>query len=192
MEFAILNACIVLFSGLVAYWEGRLTHKQLGEKSIPWLWHGGVWADLLLLTPVIYYISPFFQEWEMNQVVMYGLISIGVTAICHLLYAKTQPIAGHIVEPKGLGFGKLPIGGWYHFAYATVILAVVALFYLQPGTEKPTMAVSILLTAYTLVSVIQPGWYTHKIVDGKGYLDLQGFLVSALLVGAIWYGYHVA
>ncbi|MFA6410439.1 MAG: hypothetical protein WCW26_02570 [Candidatus Buchananbacteria bacterium] len=194
MKLAILNVIVVLFSGAIAYWEGRLTHKQLGKKSIPWWCHGGVWADLLLLTPVIYYLAPLGKEWPIFSILYYGATSIIVTAACHVVYALTQPIPGHVVEPTSSGLGKFPFGGCWHFGYATIILALILLFYLQPSAmDKPALQVSILLTAYTPLAVIQPGWYIHKIVEEKGYLDLQGFLVSALLVGAVWYGYfHIA
>lgn len=192
MTLALLNLVLCALGYAIAYRENRLTHGQLGPDSIPYINHGGMWADAMLITIVAYLAWPYAKSWSTNEVVICLSASLAISMIAHVAWASMQTIPGHIIEPSGSDLGKLPIGGWYHMFYMTVSLALVLLFYLcSPGA--PRLAVSILLSILVIPAVMQPGWYSAKIVDGIGRVDAAGWTISICMWATIWLvGYHRA
>lgn len=192
MELALCNIALCAIGCAIAYREGRLTHEQLGPDSIPYINHGGMWADWILVTAVAYLAWPYAKDWSTNQIVLCLSASLAVSIIAHLAWASMQTIPGHIIEPSGSDLGKLPIGGWYHLFYMTVSLALVLLFYLcSPGA--PLLTVSVLLTIFVVPAVLQPGWYSAKVDAGVGKIDAAGWSISITMWATIWLvGYYRA
>ena len=186
MLLALCNMNLVIFGGIIAYAEGKWSHKSMGLKSIPFKNHGGMWADFFLLTPVAYLIAPFVLSWTGTQIAISLAISSVISIIAHIAWTKLQPIPGHIIDPQAKGWRKLTLlGGWYHMAYMTVALAMIMMFYLcSPGA--PRFWVSVFLSILIPVGSVGVGYYIDKVL-GKGFkIDKVGWTLSIVMWIVIW------
>lgn len=182
---ALLNLVFCTAALLIAYGEGRLTHRQLGNFSIPYVWHGGVWADWTIITAVCYIAGRYANYWNGHDIMVCIAVSAVLSAAMHLAYCHMQPILGHIVDPRFKGLASLTIGGWLHAVYFIWIFSIILLFYLYtPGA--PRLAMSLALTAFVPLAVMQPGWYTAKIVYDTGRLDAAGWVQTIMIWGVVW------
>jgi len=181
--FGICNVLAVLIGSLIALFEGRFDHAQMGPKALPWLNHGGTWADLVLVSIIMALVMSYWSQWKSEDIVKYGIICGLISVAFHLMWAKTMPIASHIVEPKVF---SQPVGFYYHLLYTWVVLTPIVLFYFAtpPGASK--FWVSLLLTIYLPVAVMQPGWYVNKVVHGQGKIDLMAWAVTGVVLVLIW------
>ncbi len=186
MLFALLNLALCAIGYAIAYREERWSHGQMGPRSLPYLKHGGMWADWFLLTPIAYIVQDsILQSWTPEKLTISFVSATVVSIIAHIFWAWLQPIPGHIVDPRQ---HRLPVGGYYHMAYTAIALGLILQFYLfTPEADK--LAVSILLTVWVVPSTIQPGWYVAKVTTGKGKIDGTSWTASTILWVVIWIGY---
>ncbi|NUM25484.1 MAG: hypothetical protein HUU49_02535 [Candidatus Buchananbacteria bacterium] len=189
MNFVLFNIALVLVGAAIAGLEGRLSHRQLGSKSIPWLAHGGMWADLVLISTMAYFIGPQLSDVSPRMFVFAGVVGILASIVMHLAYVQWADLSGHIVEPSNQGLNKLTAGGWYHLAYMALVITAIVAYY--AGTSANKFWVSLLLVAFIIPAVWQPGWYAHKLHHGYGRIDANGWGQAAVMVILIsisfWY-----
>ena len=185
MLLAVVNLFLVLVSAVIANGEGRLNHAQLGEKSLPWLNHGGMYADLICITALCYFASPYVRVWTGYQIALYAAIGIFISGVAHIFYYYAQPIPGHIIDPRFTGLARLPWGGWYHALYFAWALTTILLFFLAtPGA--PRLGACIAMTLFVPLAIWQPGWYNAKIFAGTGVIDAAGWIQAIVIWFIIW------
>lgn len=181
----VVNFGLVLVGAVIASSEDRFNRWQMGGHAIPWTAHGGSWADLIIVSLIMGLAMPYWRQWQQEAILTYGIISLVIGLICHIAWSVMQPIPGHIVDPRLSSYLKLPVSGWYHFAYMTFTLAVILLFYLATP-HAPRLAVSILLTIFVVPAILQPGWYVSKVVTGTGRVDAAGWITTVVMWALIW------
>lgn len=184
MTLALLNLALVIIGYAIAYREGRWNHEQLGNKSIPYLNHGGMWADLIILTIVAGYIDPYKYVWTQDQILTCLSISLAISIIAHIIWSKHQTIPGHIIEPSKKGLLKMPWGGWYHLVYMTIALATVLLFYIYTP-EAPKHHVSVWLSAFVIPTTIFVGGYIWKKSHPMRHYNPRGDIIIIIIFWAI-------
>jgi len=185
MLLAVVNVFLVLLSAVIANGEGGLSHAQLGVKSLPWLNHGGTYADLICITALCYFASPYVRAWTGYQIAFYAAIGIFISGLAHVEYYYMQPIPGHIIDPRYAGLARLPLGGWYHSLYFAWTLTIILLFFLAtPGA--PRLGACIAMTLFVPLAIWQPGWYNAKIVTGTGIIDVAGWIQAVVIWFIIW------
>lgn len=185
---ALCNLALCAIALVIAYCEKKMTHEQMGLESIPYLWHGGIWADWLIITAVCYLASPYIGRWTGHDILVCMTVSVLLSAVIHMAYCYLQPIPGHIVNPhNGSGLARLLAGGWFHALYFVLVLSIILLFYLYtPGV--PRLGMSILLTLFVPLAVWQPGWHIAKVmsVTSTGRIDAAGWAKAIAIWGIVW------
>jgi len=185
MFYALLNVLLVMIGAMIAFVEERFSHDQMGVKALPWINHGASWADLILISIIVALVMPYHEQWQASSIILYGSICGAIAVAFHVLWALTMPVPSYIVEPSASGFARLPVGGYYHLFYMWAVLTIIVLFYFAtPGV--PRLWVSILLTIYLPLAVMQPGYYIYKITEGAGRVDLPARIISIALWAFIW------
>jgi hypothetical protein len=185
---ALCNLALCAIALVIAYGEGRMTHGQLGPFSIPYIWHGGIWADWTVITAVCYIAGQYANRWTSHDILVCVTVSAVLSAIMHVAYCYVCPIAGHLVDPRlGTGLARLTWGGWYHALYFVGVLSVILLFYLYTP-DAPRLAMSLALTAFVPLAVWQPGWYTAKVMSltNTGHIDAAGWVQAIAIWAVVW------
>ena len=183
MWLALWNFLFVAAGALIAFLDGRLTHDQMGPRAIPWINHGGNWADLIIMTIVCGLISPYTANVPLTSQKTIIIVSVLVTAIAHAFWAMMQTIPGTVVDPN-IPL-RLPLSGWWHTLYMIWILTLILTFFLEcPGAPRFWVCAS--LTLFIIPAIMQPGWYVYKISEGTGRVGLASWLISAMMFILIW------
>lgn len=177
----LVNAILVLFEGIIAMHEGYMSHTQMGEKSLPWLNHGGSWADLIIISIVIAMIIPYRLRWKRRDIILCGILSAIITIACHVWWAISMPISSHIINISGQWFSKLTIGGYYHLVYMWIVLAIIILYYFATPSA-PKKAVSIWLGIYVVPAIIQPSYYIYEITGVDNLLTWPTAVIVWILI----------
>jgi hypothetical protein len=185
---ALFNLTLCALAYGIAYREDRMTRGQIGPSSIPYIYHGGVWADWTIVTAVCYLASPYLGCWSGEQVRNCMIASAVLSTIMHVTYCYVCPINGHLVDPRyRIRLARLTWGGWLHALYFVYVLSVILLFYLYtPGA--PRLWASVLLTAFVPLAVWQPGWYAAKIIHRQGRIDTAGWIQAVIILAILWLG----
>lgn len=177
-----LNVIAVLIGAFIAWDEKRLTHRQLGPVSLPYIWHAGMWADLLLISPIIGLIGPTISQWSPYTMTFWS-ISFMISLLCHHWWSKIQTIPGHIIAPQsGQGWHNLTVGGWYHLGYMTNVLAYILLYYTTRAESK--ILVSVLLSIFVIPATAGVGWYCRKVTQPK--TNPLVTKLDASVIGVLW------
>jgi hypothetical protein len=185
---AFFNIILVLVGAAIAGFEHRLSKRQMGYFSVPWLVHGGMWSDLIIVSGIAYLIGSYLGEITTTVWVMCIVAGLAISVLMHLAYCQWCDLPGHIVEPERIGIRKLTVGGWYHLAYFTVVLGTLSAYFIDTSANK--FWVAVLLICFIPVAVWQPGWYAHKLTAGRGHIDangwLQGLVMIVVICTAFW------
>ncbi len=183
--FGICNVLAVLIGSLIAVSGERFNHAQMGPNALPWFNHGGTWADLVIISIVMALVAPCYKQWRKRSIISYGILCGIISFAFHWYWALTMPVPSHIVEPAASGLAKLTAGGWYHLVYMWVVLTIIVLFYFATSGVSRFRA-SLLLTIYTPIAVMLPGWPVYEITEGAGRVDLPGVIITFGLWAFIW------
>lgn len=185
MQLAPCNFMFVIIGMWIAIFESRFDHTVLGRRSIPWTNHWGNYADLILITAICIFAQPYADHWSIKAIVICATIGIAVSVAAHVVYVKTMPIPGHIIDPRHYGLSKLTWGGWYHAFYFAWALTIIILFFLYcPGA--PRLKACIALTMFVPLAIIQPGWEIHRVLEGEGKIDWLGWVQALAAWALIW------
>ncbi|MDD2807549.1 MAG: hypothetical protein PHW95_03465 [Patescibacteria group bacterium] len=185
LPLAPLNFIAIAIGMWIAIAEKRFDHAGLGGRSMPWLNHGGNYADLFLITMICRFAQPYVGQWSTKTIVLCATIGVGVSALAHMVYATTMPIPGHIIDPRYKGLKRITWGGWYHAAYFAWTVTIILLFFLSsPGA--PRLYACLALTAFVPLAIIQPGWEIHRVLEGHGRIDRLGWIQAITAWALIW------
>lgn len=188
----VINTIAVLISAVIAFSEKRLTTKQMGLRSIPWVKHGGTWADLFIMGPILGFIMPYGKQMADHDPMILGsaLIAIAITIICHTVWALTQDIPGHITNQKNKETQKLimenySLGEAYHILYmSTVLWMIIDFFWINFQEHSNSFRiVSVLLSVFIIPAVIQPGLFCNRFK--KSELEKKKNTKNTILT-AVW------
>lgn len=184
--FAILNVILVTIGGAIAFAEGRFNHIQMGAQALPWFNHGGNYADLIAISFVCVVAGKYVSDWSERQVVNAVLVSVVLSMAIHVAYYFIQPIPGHIIDSRYEDLARIPWGGWYHAMYTAWAFSIVLLFFFaSPGADRFWVCL-VLSVVFVPLAIWQPGWYNAKIVDGKGVIDMLGWIQAIAAWALIW------
>lgn len=182
---ALVNVFLVFISAVIARIEGRFDHYDMGPKSLPWVAHGGNWADLVLITILCYIANPHTRTWTPGQMAIAVVVGIIVSIGMHVAYYFMQPIPGHIIDTHYKGLARFGLGGLYHCFYTVWAFAIIFLFFVfTPGA--PRLGACIVMTLFVPLAIWEPGWYNAKMINGKGIIDAAGWIQAIIIWAIIW------
>ncbi len=184
----------VVLGGYLAYRDSFLTvgqmHKKGFEHGIPWIWHGGMIGDLLLITPLIALIvSRYSLSWDPTRFLLVFGGCLLISFVLHNQWDKTNLPESHTY------LHVRSQTGWLHLVYLPAALTVMVMFYFQTPHYRidPEIAVSIsailafhiFLGTHTPLKIWNPSWFGVPF----GMADLIPVtVVSALLA---WRTYSI-
>lgn len=154
------GASVVLAQGIASWFDGYLTQAQLIGRGITNGWsfleHGGMWADALIISPLLGYV---LAHWEVGYDSRVGDVTLILAlALCVAL--------GYVYQVNGIDApdahthgGRTTIAGFIHGLFALFALWTISLVYL--GATSPTipasmlMAISSALTPFCVLGVMK-------------------------------------
>ena len=191
------SALLVVLGGYLAHKDGFLTVRQMQAKGfphgLPFLMHGAMWSDLILLSPLFGVITGFHAEnWSPSSWLVAVLFGIAVSLLIHyLVFLKGSMPGSHGYN------GKLTATGWVHVCYMALALAMLSLFYFAtPGVDSGmAFVVSVVLGLHifvgfgyqALLSLLAPSWFPENPYKSPGL-----WIALILLWTLIYWCYRVS
>jgi hypothetical protein len=193
-----ITALFVVMEGIISWQEGTLKKSSWKKPHLSFLGHGGVWGDFFLFS-LINGLVWNYLDFSPVKLILAGIVGIGATTSMHELWYTTQPYNGFKSSFWSSGrhwgsnprfnwevrvhhcFTDLSQTGWGHAIFMTLQVAILLLYIVSPVPAKIVWTVSILLTIFWPLGIIQPCWaITYK------WIDRQALLSSIGVVGATW------
>lgn len=160
---ALSSVTAIFAAAFLAYQDGMLFPSQMMERypvGFPFIANGGMWGDLLFVTPALYFIGKHANEWDSEEVWLALLAGLATSLAMHyFVYLKGA-------LPDSLAGGGRPISpaGWIHVGYFAIAIALIGLFYFcSAPTRSDVMVVGILLTLHIVVANHVPFHYLSEI-----------------------------
>ena len=123
-----LSICVVFIEAILTYADGMFLPSQMVRRypvGFPFIANGGMWGDLLLLSPALCLIGRYAADWSGWEIVLALTVGMVVSFLMHdLVYLRGK-------FPDSLAGGGRPISkaGWVHVFYFGAALAAIILFY---------------------------------------------------------------
>ncbi len=156
---------LVLIQGFASWFDGYLTQDQMVSRGIigwSFMEHGGMWADVLVISPFVAYLVSRYQfPYVSNRGIMLLAIAIALSLIMGHMYQK----GGMLIPEAHTHHGTTTIAGWIHGVFAVAAIWIFAMVYL-PGMATPPVSkvdllvISIMLTPFFYLGVAKfnPRW----------------------------------
>lgn len=175
-------AGLVALSAIASLADGTFTNRRV---TMGFLYHGGMWGDLILMSVVTGFVFPYFLT-NPRFVIPALLISCAVTFLAHVQWAqwmRKDGITGHVFpgHQTGVWYLDLSPAGWIHVVVMAVLLTAFVLYAISATPATVVFIVSILLSVHVLVGSVQPAWYC----TGKLW-SWPTVSVVLLSLGIIW------
>jgi hypothetical protein len=164
---------LVLAQAILSFFEGFLTVDQMKRKGIeqglPFLWHLGMWGDILLISPLAALIViRYSRTWFVFDICIAIILSVFLSVLMHWFYTFSEIPEAHIRSHA------LTSVGYIHAIYMVIVMSVfVLLYFFTPMVPR------IFAIATTLLLIVHIFLGTH--------LALGVLLIT---VGMLWYPYH--
>lgn len=110
-------------------WSRESMERQGIEKGLPFLWHGGMWGDLIILTPLLSYMSARVltsAEASLGQLLVAWGAGHFASKAMHETYKQASWTEAHVMR------GELTRVGEIHRSYMTVAIMIILLYVLRP------------------------------------------------------------
>ena len=147
--FFVLEGLIAL-QALAAHFDSFLTVNEMQRRGIqqglPLLWHGGIWGDVFLVSPLAALLcKKYCQAWSVDDVIVAGMWSVSLTVILAWVFTFGTTPSAHGQDSTA------SLAGILHLAYIAIAIFVFLLFYLFTAhkTAFTPRLVTILLIVHT-------------------------------------------
>ncbi|MDE1919210.1 MAG: hypothetical protein KGH56_00770 [Patescibacteria group bacterium] len=124
----VLEAMVVL-QGLLAYRDGFFFPSQMLERTkagLSFIEHAGMWADLIVLSPLLAIIVAYRgEEWSLADIMIAGVFGLAVSVGMHEQYKQIPWPEAHVQN------GGLTLVGWIHVVYMAVAVGKLGLYFLS-------------------------------------------------------------
>ncbi len=188
--FVLLEVAIIA-QGVCAWKTKFFTRNQgkkygtASEKFLPFVEHGGMYGDFIIVSPMIAWIIVSFATlWHLEAIILVGIGVTLVGLIPVLLWAK-ESVKEPAVWNKG---GKVSLAGWIHLVYMSVATTVFVLFYFFTPIELISSLaaknISVLLIVHVLLGFGQTEYVTQKRIRLRAGLTV---FVLWILILAGWF-----
>lgn len=153
--FSLLAAGIwlVVIQGIFAWIDWYLTQEQLHARGVTSGWsflqHGGMWADLFIISPIVAYTASRYELQYFDPGALFLLASaIMLTLIMGVIYQRN----GMITPEAHTHDGKTTIAGWIHGFFAVVAIWICGMLFFgmtkSPVSHYDLIAMAVLLTLF--------------------------------------------
>jgi len=181
---------LVILQGIVSYKEKTCTTRQIqlehGTDGLSFWRHGGTYGDLIIL-PIVsgiaysYLIDHINNSYDIGSERMFNiaLLSMAITVVMHIIWAKTQTLPGHIIANN-----KITMAGLIHLGFMWLTLTLILMFYfgIPMADVIDAKIISVLLAIFLPIGIIQPGYAMNKRFDVSAVL-----LTLILEIAIVWW-----
>ena len=136
----LIGAVVVFIEGAFAYHDGFLTQAQIAQyHNFPKAWsfmeHGGMWCDLLLVSPLVAMIvSKYHLAYVSWLSAAFLVVGIGITLYFNHMYnTKWLPF-----PEAGVHDNAVTTMGRIHGFYAIITMWIIFMFYFCPLDPQMT------------------------------------------------------
>lgn len=129
--------------------------KRAVMRGLPFIAHGGMWADIFVFAPLMgYIVTAHGNEWRLGYILLMGVVGFALSfALHYLVYVPS----GKNFPEAHTHYGWLTRAGKIHLWYMAAGLAVVGLFYFFSSiSEKEVAWVSSLLFVHAVIGTHVP------------------------------------
>ncbi len=170
---------------LMASWdEGTITRSSWRKVKMPFLYHGGMWGDFLIM-PIVNGLIWNHLDAPLSAILITLALTGAITLAMHWLWGENPETRyqGHMWLPLGHNswFRDLSIAGWLHVVFMTGEMTILALYVISPTPPTITTAVGILLTVFWPLGSLQPCY----VMTGR-WFDRNAVLASIAIVAGTW------
>jgi hypothetical protein len=116
--------------------------------------HGGMWADVFVISPIVAYVV---SKYQIDYFSKWGLVVLAFAIVISLaaLYAYQK---GGITTPEAHTHDDTTtIAGWIHAVFAVAAIWICAMVYLNltttPMSQRDIIVVSVLLTPFFFLGI---------------------------------------
>jgi len=175
---------LVVIQGVLAWGDGFLSKEQIKaiyglDRAYSFLQHGGMWADVLIVVPIVAWI---ISRYDVSYLSKPGLITLGVilaVVIVAGVFFRNAAEAG-IPEAHTRG-GKTTPAGIVHGVFALGMAWTMLLYYfggVEPRAGADMLVISSALTIWALMGVMKfnPIWAWDK----------TAITIVLIEIGLIW------
>jgi hypothetical protein len=165
-----IGFAFVGIQGVYAYFDGYFSQAQIFKihginNAYAFIEHGGMWADVFLISPVVAYIICTYRlPYLLKPGIMILVFAFVISLVCGVIYQEM----GKIYPEAHTHFGYTPLIGWIHGVFAVAAIWICSMFYLTHIIPKPNLdmiAISSILTLFFILGVMKfnPNWRWSKV-----------------------------
>ncbi len=162
----ITGTFLMLVQAVLSYLDGFLTKNQVEAHhhytipSLPFVAHGQMWTDLLLVTPIIsYLVADYSNQWPSLFIFIALVLGFFVSIILHRVYSKESK------EKPGCHArdGKLTLAGYAHLVYMALVISILLLFFSVSEVKLNTLfLVAVVMIAHAMFGILQIPLYLGR------------------------------
>lgn len=152
---------LIFLQALFSNFEGYFSQRQMslrGHVGYSFLQHGGMWADIFIVTPLVAYLIAKYQfaYFSPSSIEIATVALVVWTVLAVFVFA---PAVKRFPEAHAHG-GQVTMAGWIHVVYATLMVWIIAMVYI-PNLATPMVSksditiVSILLIPWAITGVMK-------------------------------------
>jgi len=140
----------------------------VGVTGLPFVGHGGMWGDMLLITPLTsIIIVTCGHQWIFIRLFALALVAMSASAILHVIWSWNP-------RPDSLAcFNRITRAGMMHVRYMSITLTVVLMLYfgtpVVPSAlliaSSIVLAVHIVVGNHMILNIIRPAWWVSNTKD---------------------------
>lgn len=155
------------------------------ERGLPLIYHAGVWGDLLVVTPVAFWIVYAYSgRWSLSGIFISSLIGLVLTVAMVIFWIS---LTKHGLPEALAHGGKLTNAGFFHALFMFGAATIFLLFFFNSDVSQnaATMVAIILVIHLFCSSHIPLGLYGPEWFPARPHKDPATWAVLAISWGML-------
>ncbi len=145
---------LLLVQATAAFFDGYAFPSQLKARGVTrgyaFIQHGGMWADLLLLIPLVSYLvsSHSFAYTSVGSIILLALSFLFWVVLTFFFYVHV----GERVPGAHAHDGHVTVAGVAHIIFASLVTWILAMVYL-PGLTNPAVSSRVIIIVFGVLTL---------------------------------------
>ena len=163
-KILLIGWSLIITQAIASFCDGYLYQSQMNALGIygwAFIEHGGMWADFLIISPVVAFIV---SEYPLPYLSTRSFVIIGLIIAVAIFAGNQYRQMGAMIPEAGSHDGYTTIAGWIHGLYALISAWIIVLFLVSPFTlniqRSDLVIIAALLSVWAVIGVIKfnPRW----------------------------------
>ena len=186
-EYLVVGWAFVVTQGIAAFRDGYLTQRQMRyrvpQRGYSLMEHGGMWADVLLISPITAYILSIKEERQLHFGSVTCLIMLGIIVVTFAVLGAGYAKASKKTPEAHAHHGRTTPAGWIHGLYAVISAWVSAVYYFTAVLPLNCMEMGCITLPLLFFFPLGAVKFNQNYIQDR-YAMIQS-LVGPFLLGAI-------